>query len=73
MLETFGYCGVIEQRPNPEVDVDGQVIRGALFGGEGDIILIGKAILMENGNWRCLANTGMLCVIEIRLTFPVQD
>ncbi len=42
--------------------------------GELNIYLIGKASLIPDGTWRCLANVGgALCLVEVKLTFQDPD
>lgn len=58
-----GYCGLPFEYKGEDVDVDNHV-------DERGIRYIGKAHLMPNGKWRCLADVGgALCLVEAKLTF----
>jgi hypothetical protein len=54
---------LLELKTGTEIDVDGMVdAKGIRF--------IGKAILMGDGTWRCLADVGgALCRVEVKITF----
>jgi hypothetical protein len=53
----------LELKTSTEIDVDGYVdARGIRY--------LGKAILMGDGTWRCLADIdGRLCRVECTITF----
>lgn len=52
--------------PRREIDVDGMADRN-----HPEISFIGKATLMTNGKWRCLANvSGMMCLVECNTRRP---
>lgn len=59
-----GYCGMLTEFPDIEVDVEGHV-------DEHGFRYFGKATLQASGMWKCLADIGgMLCIVEVKLTFP---
>jgi hypothetical protein len=61
--EEEGEMTQLELRTQTEFDVDGHVdAKGIRY--------IGKAVLMGDGTWRCLANVGgALCRVEVKITF----
>jgi hypothetical protein len=51
-----------------EIDLDG------VFDEPRQVTYLGKAVKMDGGLWRCLANVaGALCLVELRISFDPRD